>query len=139
MHASYVGIAVTDPRVQPEWLALIAGAGWRPYPLDLEQVPPRAVPLAALVVVLDLGHPPAPHGFWLGHVAAPVVLITPHITAAQTLCPHVPRLAAIVDPVQALRHAGDLLTMVQRMTAGTLILPDVSAPVQRWHWQGVSV
>ncbi|HEX6288231.1 MAG TPA: hypothetical protein VFZ66_03530 [Herpetosiphonaceae bacterium] len=136
MESSYVGVTVADPTVELEWVRLIARAQFRPSVLAVDQELPRTVAVAALVVVLDLHHPPVPYGFWLGRVAQPVVLITPHIVAAQTLCPSVPRLAAIVDPVLALRYVGDVLKMVPRMTAGTLVLPDVSAPVQRWHWHG---
>lgn len=122
MNGLTVGVAVT-PYLQRDWLTLAWQSGVRPVGFALHQEVQGWEP-GCWLVVLDPRHSPVPLKFWLKQLTAPLVLVTPHLVAAQTLCSWVPRLSVICQPMRAAAILADLLHMAPTVTSGTLVLKE---------------
>jgi hypothetical protein len=126
---------VTSPSLQHDWLKLARQAGADARGYLLHTALPRWQPDGWLVV-LDPRQPPVPLTFWLTQLSAPVILVTPHLVAAQTLCGHGSTLTLLCDPLRAAADLADLLALALAVTSGTLVLTAPAAdPVLQGNFQ----
>ena len=121
-----IALAVSDPGTDDAWMELVARSGRvRRVPLGSAVV--RELEVSLWVVVLDVRHPPASLLFWLQQMRAPLLLVTPHLAAAQALSAQIPHLALVCDPRDALRWMPDLVTMARTTVQGTALVRTVRA------------
>ena len=84
------------------------------------------------LVVLDPRHSPVPLKFWLKQLPGPLVLVTPHLVAGQTLCGWLPNLKIICHPVRAATALPEVLSMALALNHGTLVLDEVELRSREW-------
>ncbi len=124
---SSVRVAVATPaHVQSQWCSYLREVGARPLRIPLQADPEGYAPDVWLVV-LDARHAPVPLKFWLKQLAAPIVLVTPYLTPAQTLCAWVPRLAVICPPLRASETLAHLIDIARKQHGGTWVLEEERA------------
>ncbi len=119
-----VGV-VTTPELHADWHALALHAGVRPTGFRLLQELDQDWDPACWLVVLDPRHSPVPLKFWLKQLNTPLVLVTPYLVAAQTLCSWLPNLKIICNPVRAAGALGEVLSMALALNNGTLVLDEI--------------
>lgn len=114
-----IGLSRSPPLLHLAWPDIL-----RPYGQVVEY--PLGVPSAAMVdcwlVVLDVHTAPLLLRDWIAHLRAPVILLTPHTSAAQELAGIVRYLAVICHPQRAISGIADLLTMACATHAGTSMI-----------------
>jgi hypothetical protein len=121
MVAEAVGLATELPHVAREWAQLL-------YVRDIGVVHASvrgALPDASAglwLVVLDARTVPSRAGLWLRQLPERVVLVTPHLHAAQGLASWVPSLRLVCAPPYARSCIGDVLALARSLSGGVVAL-----------------
>lgn len=121
MKRHVVAVVCSSPQSEADWCRVVAMTDAMPAPKEFGTS--ATIGADAWVVVLDRWQAPMNHGFWLRTLCAPIILITPHILAAQALAPLVSHLKVITPPSRALHDLADMLLLALAGTAGTLVVP----------------
>ena len=115
-------VAVSTPSyVRTDWCLRLAQAGHVILACALHSAMPHQRP-DLWVVALDARHQPQRLSFWLQQLPVPLLLITPHLTAAELLCPRVPNLCLICHPLAAIDDLSAVVELAQAIRCGTVIL-----------------
>ncbi len=129
MKSQMICVVASAPAPAEEWRRIVAATGASPISVALGERPApttttQACEVGAWVVVLDTRQTPMKQGFWLRTLSAPIILVTPHLIAAQALASLVPDLRVICPPLRAAAHMSDLLAVALASTGGTLVVPN---------------
>lgn len=116
-----IGLATEMPDVGHEWATTIEARGYCVAQTTVRgPLPCKRIDL--WIVVLDPRTVPGRSALWLRHLAARIVLVTPHLQAGQSLATWVPSLRLVCAPVQARSGLTDVLALAQTISSGIVTL-----------------
>lgn len=127
METLEIGLA-GSPAALATWSELIAAEGYRVVPTPLFTPPPEQSP-QLWIAILDDHMQPSRAAIWLRALDATVVLVTPHLKAAQALSRWVPGLAMICLPPTVRASLDDLIVMSTSVSAGVATIAPPTAPL----------
>ena len=127
MDTPEIGLA-GSPATLEAWAALISAEGYDVVATPIFTPPPAQSP-RLWIAILDDNMQPARAAIWLRALGATVVLITPHLKAAQTLTRWVPGLAMVCSAPTARASLDDLIVMSTSVSAGAATIAPSPAPL----------
>jgi hypothetical protein len=129
MEALEIGLA-GSPATLAAWSDLMSAEGYHVVATPLFTPPPAQSP-RLWIAILDDHMQPGRVALWLRALATTVVLVTPHLKAAQALTRWVPGLV-LICPAPAMRASlEDLITMSTSVNAGIATIAPPAAPLYR--------
>jgi hypothetical protein len=122
-----IGLA-GSPATLAAWSELITAEGYRVVATPIFTPPPAQSP-HLWIAILDDHMQPGRAAIWLRALSATVVLVTPHLKAAQTLSRWVPGLAMVCSAPAVRESLEDLIVMSTSVCAGVATIAPATAPV----------